>query len=88
MVPIVAEMLLLGGVISSTAITLGFARYSRQFPALAAALATGEIGACTILVPRVLVVSGALNPDVAKGLVAGGLLLVMAAAIAATLAFL
>ena len=60
---------LLGGVISSTAVTIGFARYSRQYPNAAAALAVGVIGACTVLVPRVLVVSSVLNPAVATELV-------------------
>jgi uncharacterized membrane protein (DUF4010 family) len=60
---------LLGGVISSTAVTIGFARYSRQYPNAAAALAVGVIGACTVLVPRVLVVSAVLNPAVATELV-------------------
>lgn len=59
---------LLGGVISSTAVTIGFARYSRQYPNAAAALAVGVIGACTVLVPRVLVVSSVLNPAVATEL--------------------
>lgn len=59
---------LLGGVISSTAVTFGFARYSRQLPTAAIALAAGVIGACTVLVPRVLVISSVLNPDVAVGL--------------------
>lgn len=56
---------LLGGVISSTAVTLGFARYSRQYPEASAALAWGVIGACTVLVPRVLLISAVLNPAVA-----------------------
>lgn len=55
---------LLGGVISSTAVTLGFARYSRQDKQASAALACGVIGACTVLVPRVLVISSVLNPAV------------------------
>lgn len=56
---------LLGGVISSTAVTLGFARYSRQYPQASSALAWGVIGACTVLVPRVLVISFVLNSAVA-----------------------
>lgn len=56
---------LLGGVISSTAVTLGFARYSRQFPQSASALAWGVIGACTVLVPRVILISFVLNAAVA-----------------------
>jgi len=60
---------LLGGVISSTAVTLGFARYSRSYPRMSAPLACGVIGACTILVPRVLVISSVLNPAIATELV-------------------
>ncbi len=55
---------LLGGVISSTAVTFGFARYSRQYATAGAALASGVIAACTVLVPRVLVISAVLNPAV------------------------
>jgi Predicted membrane protein len=56
---------LLGGVISSTAVTLGFARYSRQYPDASAALAFGAVGACTVLVPRVLIISAVLNRAIA-----------------------
>ena len=56
---------LLGGVISSTAVTLGFARYSRQHPAASSSLAMGVVGACTVLVPRVLLISWILSPGVA-----------------------
>jgi uncharacterized membrane protein (DUF4010 family) len=59
---------LLGGVISSTAVTLGFARFSRKDPDSSAALAFGVIGACTVLVPRVLIISGVLNQEVAAHL--------------------
>ena len=41
---------LLGGLISSTAVTFGFARYSRQFPSAAAALAAGPAGLIGALV--------------------------------------
>jgi uncharacterized membrane protein (DUF4010 family) len=76
---------LLGGLISSTAVTLGFSRRSRQEPDLGGALAYGAIGACTVLIPRVIVVSSVLNPGVglrlsmllAAPVVAGALLLVM-----------
>lgn len=56
---------LLGGVISSTAVAFGFARFSRKEKQAGAALAIGVIGACTVLVPRVLVVSAVLNQEVA-----------------------
>ena len=56
---------LLGGVISSTAVAFGFARYSKHHPAASPALAMGVVGACTVLVPRVLVISWVLSPEVA-----------------------
>jgi uncharacterized membrane protein (DUF4010 family) len=59
----------LGGVVSSTAITLGFSRQSREDHELGAPLARGVIAACTVLIPRVLVVSAALNPGVALALI-------------------
>jgi uncharacterized membrane protein (DUF4010 family) len=55
----------LGGVISSTAVTLAFSRQSRRDAELGVALAGGVIAACTVLVPRVLLVSAVLNPRVA-----------------------
>ena len=59
---------MLGGLISSTAVTLDFSRRSRREPTLALSLATGVIGACTILIPRVLVVSAVLNSAVSLAL--------------------
>lgn len=59
----------IGGLVSSTAVTLSFSRQSRRDPALARSLASGVIAACTVLLPRVLVVSAALNPAVALALV-------------------
>lgn len=60
---------MLGGFISSTAVTLDFSRRSRVAGAASGALAAGVIGACTVLVPRVLAVSLVLNPTVAGALV-------------------
>ncbi|MFI5229998.1 MAG: MgtC/SapB family protein [Gemmatimonadales bacterium] len=54
----------LGGLISSTAVTLSYSRQSRAGGESAPALARGVIAACTVLVPRVLIVSAALNPAV------------------------
>ncbi len=59
---------MLGGLISSTAVTLDFSRRSRREPALALSLATGVIGACTVLIPRVLFVSAILNSSVSLAL--------------------
>ena len=55
---------MLGGIVSSTAVTLSFGRQSRVEPGLGAALALGVVTASTIVVPRVLVVSAAVNPAV------------------------
>jgi len=63
---------MLGGVISSTAVTLTFSRRSRddvtRDRALGEALAVGVVGACTVLLPRLLVVTALLNPAVARAL--------------------
>jgi uncharacterized membrane protein (DUF4010 family) len=55
----------LGGVISSTAVTVSFSRQSRSDTELGAPLAQGVIAACTMLIPRILIVSAAFSPDVA-----------------------
>jgi uncharacterized membrane protein (DUF4010 family) len=60
---------ILGGLVSSTAVTYGFARQSRVEPALGRSLGLGVLGACTVLLPRVLLVSGFLNPAVARSLI-------------------
>ncbi len=52
----------LGGLISSTAVALSFARLSRRRPERAAGLALGVVAACTVLVPRVAAITAALNP--------------------------
>ncbi|MHB0962869.1 MAG: MgtC/SapB family protein [Gemmatimonadaceae bacterium] len=54
----------LGGLVSSTAVTWGFARSSRDEETLRAAYAAGVVAACTVLIPRVAVVTLALNRDV------------------------
>lgn len=59
---------LLGGLVSSTAVTFTFARLSRSEPALSRALAIGAIGACTMLFPRVLIATLVLSPAVARRL--------------------
>lgn len=59
---------LLGGLLSSTAVTLHFSRQSRAEPVYAKPLALGVVAACTVLVPRVLIVSSLLEPNVAAAL--------------------
>ena len=61
---------LLGGLVSSTAVTLSFSRQSRVTPEHARGLALGVIGACTVLLPRVLTVTLLLSPPVARHLLA------------------
>jgi uncharacterized membrane protein (DUF4010 family) len=54
----------LGGLVSSTAVTLNFSRQSIVDRELGVPLARGVVAACTVLVPRVLAISSVLNPDV------------------------
>lgn len=60
---------LLGGLVSSTAVTFQFARMSKGDRALGTGLAIGVIGASTVLLPRVALVSAVLNHRVAIALV-------------------
>lgn len=59
---------LLGGLASSTATTLAFSRRSREDPASAAYYAMGVAVACTVMLPRVLVVLGLVNRPLAMQL--------------------
>lgn len=59
---------LMGGLLSSTAVTFQFSRLSRDDRRLAAGLALGVVGASTVLLPRVMLVSAVLNPQVAYAL--------------------
>lgn len=60
---------LLGGLISSTAVTWSFSRQSSREPALSPGLATGVLAACTVLVVRVAILTTVLNPPVTWALV-------------------
>ncbi len=53
---------LLGGAISSTAVSLTFARQSRERPTEGVALALGVVGACTVLIVRLVVLTLAFEP--------------------------
>jgi uncharacterized membrane protein (DUF4010 family) len=59
---------LLGGLISSTAVTWSFARHSRREPALSPGLAAGVLAACTVLLLRVPILTTVLNPPVTLAL--------------------
>jgi uncharacterized membrane protein (DUF4010 family) len=56
---------LLGGLVSSTSVTLNFARASRAEPRLAAALAAGVVAASTVLFVRTFVATAILSPALA-----------------------
>ncbi|MEP7381542.1 MAG: MgtC/SapB family protein [Gemmatimonadota bacterium] len=58
----------LGGVLSSTAVTLQFSRMSREHSELSPALALGTVAASVVLLPRVVILSTLLNPAVALAL--------------------
>ena len=59
---------LLGGIISSTSVTVQFARASRAPHAPGLALAAGAVGACTVMLVRVTLACAVLNPRLAVGL--------------------
>ena len=59
---------LLGGVVSSTSVTLQFARSSRSAGAPTLALAVGAISACTVMLLRVTLVCVVLNTSLATEL--------------------
>jgi uncharacterized membrane protein (DUF4010 family) len=56
---------LLGGMVSSTVVSLRFSQLSRTEPDVSRPLGIGVLGACTMLFPRVLLVSVVLNPPMA-----------------------
>jgi len=56
---------LLGGIVSSTSVTLSFARQSRTNGAPRVALSAGAIGACTVMLLRVTLACAVLNPALA-----------------------
>lgn len=59
----------LGGLVSSTSVTLNFARASRREVGLGKPLAFGVLAACTVMLLRVLIATIVLNPAVAMALV-------------------
>ncbi len=77
---------MLGGLISSTAVTFQFSRASHEAERSPEGLAVGVVGACTVLLPRVLVLSSVLSYRVALAvipffvapLIAGGVMVAFA----------
>jgi uncharacterized membrane protein (DUF4010 family) len=60
---------LLGGLVSSTNVTLTFARWSRTEASMERALAFGAVGANAVLCPRVLAAVAVLNPSLVLPLI-------------------
>lgn len=59
---------LLGGLASSTASTLAFARQSREEPSLARHHAFAILTACTVMLPRMAIAAALFSPAVARSL--------------------
>ncbi|HKX75200.1 MAG TPA: DUF4010 domain-containing protein [Acidimicrobiia bacterium] len=59
---------LLGGLVSSTAVTLSFSRLSRETRHSPQVVAAGVLGACGLMYPRVMVEALVLAPDLAMAL--------------------
>ena len=59
----------LGGLASSTATTLAFSRRSREEPGLSAHYTLAVLAACTIMLPRILIVIGVINRGLALSLI-------------------
>jgi len=59
---------LLGGLVSSTAVTLGFSRLSKDKAELGTVLAAGIIAASTVMYPRVLIEATIVEPALAREL--------------------
>jgi uncharacterized membrane protein (DUF4010 family) len=76
---------LLGGLVSSTAVTLGFAQRSKQEPRLSPALALGIALAWSVMFFRVVLEVAVVNPRMARQL-APGLALIGAAGLAVAFA--
>jgi len=64
----VALTSIFGGLASSTAVTLSFARLGRSSPAMEKLLAAGIVVASGIMFPRVLVEVGVVEPGLVRGL--------------------
>lgn len=62
---------ILGGLVSSTAVTLGFSQRSRHEPGRSSAFALGILMAWTIMFIRVLIAVAVINPELAKRLAVG-----------------
>lgn len=59
----------LGGLVSSTAVTLGYSRMSRTTPSVSGGLAAGVLGASLIMYPRVAVEAALVAPEMLQELV-------------------
>lgn len=60
---------LLGGIASSTATTLAFSRRSREDPALSDEYSLAVVTACSVMLPRIIIAVGVINPGLALMLI-------------------
>jgi len=75
----------IGGLISSTATTVSFSRHSKSSMRLVPHLAMGVLLACTVMLPRLLVIIGVVEPGLARYLLTPFCLMAGAGAVASTL---
>lgn len=61
---------ILGGLASSTATTLAFSRRSKDEPALSEHYAMAVVAACSVMLPRVILATSVVNPELATHLIA------------------
>lgn len=59
---------ILGGLASSTATTLAFSRRSREEPQASERYASAVVAACTVMLPRVLIITGLVNGSFARAI--------------------
>lgn len=60
---------LLGGLASSTATTLALSRRSKDSPEMGSSLAFAVVLACTVMLPRLFLTLGVINPSLARHLI-------------------
>lgn len=78
---------LVGGLVSSTAVTLTFSRRSRETPALSPSCSVAILAACAVLWGRVLVEAVFVNTDFAMSLAPAGIGILGVSALMAAIAY-
>lgn len=76
-----------GGLASSTALTLGFAKLGKKSPSVAIALVGGIAASSTVMYLRVVVIVALFNPSLVSGLIVPIVLMALTSATGAFIAF-